>query len=229
MTYRQNISISILGRIVSLMLLLTGSCGVVAQKVIVIEEDTIPFFRGVQVSGDLFGAGQMLLNDYGQYEGALRINLRDKWFPIVEIGYGKADYFDEVTNIYYKTAAPYYRIGCDINLLKNKHADNRLYGGIRYAFTNYKVDLERRDLPDPVWKWESGFRIDQASCSQHWFELVVGVDAKIFGPLHLGWSVRYKRRLFHDDGDIGQTWYIPGYGIYGDTRLGGTFNVIIDI
>jgi hypothetical protein len=55
------------------------------------------------------------------------------------------------------------------------------------------------------------------------------VDATILGPLHLGWSVRYKRRLAHDDGIIGRTWYVPGYGKEGSSRLGGTFNVIIDI
>ena len=67
------------------------------------------------------------------------------------------------------------------------------------------------------------------ACSQHWLEAVLGIDAQVFGPLHLGWSVRYKRRLFHDEGDIGQTWYVPGFGIWDDTRLDGTFNVIIDI
>ena len=67
-------------------------------------------------------------------------------------------------------------------------------------------------------------------CNYHWIEAVVGVDAKIYGPLHLGWSLRYKRRIAHkEEGDFGNTWYVPGFGIFGDTRLGGTFNVIIDI
>ena len=200
-----------------------------AQQVLVIEKDSVPLFRGFQVSFDIVGAAQKALSDYGQYEGALRVNLRDKWFPIVEIGYGMAERHDEVTQIDYKTNAPYFRAGLDINLMKNKHTDNRIYGGLRYAFTSYKVDLERQGLVDPVWQWDSSFRIDGMQCSQHWLEAVVGIDAKVFGPLHVGWSVRYKRRLFHKEGDVGQTWYVPGYGIYGDTRLGGTFNVIIDI
>lgn len=216
-------------RLIIGLLLLFAWQGTQAQTVIVLEKDTVPLFRGFQVSFDVFGAAQKALSDYGQYEGALRLNLRDKWFPIVEIGYGMAEHDDEVTNIHYKTNAPYFRGGLDFNLMKNKHSDNRVYGGFRYAYTSYKVDLERRNLPDPVWQWESGFRIDGMPCSQHWLEVVFGIDAKVFGPLHLGWSVRYKRRLFHKEGDIGNTWYVPGYGIYGDTRLGGTFNAIIDI
>ena len=49
----------------------------------------------------------MELSDYGQYEGALRINLHDEWFPIAELGYGKASHVnDPVTHISYKTSAP---------------------------------------------------------------------------------------------------------------------------
>ena len=217
-------------RLSSLFLMLTVAVGMNAQqKSFLFQKDSIPMFRGFSVSFDLVGAGLMALSDNGQYEGALRVNLHDEWFPIVEVGLGKANHDDEVTRIHYHTSAPYFRIGVDKNMLKDKHGKNRLYGGLRYAFTSYKVDISRPDFPDPVWLWDTGYGIKDASCSQHWLEAVLGVDAKIFGPLHLGWSLRYKRRLAHSEGNFGKTWYVPGYGIYGDTRLGGTFNVIIDI
>ncbi|MCI6461741.1 MAG: DUF6048 family protein, partial [Prevotella sp.] len=76
---------------------------------------------------------------------------------------------------------------------------------------------------------DTGFEIYGEKCSQHWLELVIGLDAKIWGPLHAGWSVRYKRRISHNDPSMGNTWYVPGYGKYGDTRIGANFNVIIDI
>jgi len=172
----------------------------------------------------------MQLGDYGQYEGAFRLNLHDQYFPIVEVGYGRASHEDdEVTGITYRTEAPYFRVGCDFNLAKNKHSDNRIYGGLRYAFTSYKIDLSSRPVPDPVWQWDTSYGVVDQQCSQHWAEVVLGIDSKVFGPLHLGWSVRYKRRLAHQDGPTEKTWYVPGYGIWGDTRLGGTFNVIIDI
>ena len=211
-----------------LLLLLTSTAG--AQKLFKLEKDSIPLMRGFQVSFDLFGAGQMMLSDYGQYEAALRLNLHDQWFPIVEVGYGKGAREDDVvTGITYKTKAPYFRVGIDFNLLKKKHQSNRLFGGIRYARTSYKVDLSRPSLEDPVWRTVETFGVAGDKCSQQWLEAVVGVDATIFGPLHLGWSVRYKQRLKHDDGIIGKTWYVPGYGIWDSSELGGTFNFIIDI
>ncbi len=215
---------------ISLLLLIIATAASAQIKFFAFQKDSIPVFRGFAVSFDLVGAGLMAFSDNGQYEGALRVNLHDEWFPIVEIGLGKANHSDDVTHIHYDTKAPYFRIGIDKNMLKDKHGKNRLYVGLRYAYTSYKVNISRPDFPDPVWLWNTSYGVKDASCNQHWIEAVVGVDAKIFGPLHLGWSVRYKRRISHsEDGNFGNTWYVPGYGIYGESRLGGTFNVIIDI
>lgn len=231
MTPRTRTSTFISRLAISLLLTVGVSMSASAQlKVFRVQKDSIPMFRGFAVSANLSGAAVLALSDHGEYEGALRINLHDQWFPIVEIGIGKASHEDdETTGITYRTTAPFFRIGMDWNLLKNKHAANRLYGGFRYAFTSYKLDIIRQDFPDPVWQWDTGFGVDGEKCSQHWLEAVFGVDAKIVGPVHLGWDVRYKRRLHHTKTPIGQTWYVPGYGIYGDTRLTANFNVIIDI
>lgn len=198
-------------------------------KMFRIEKDTIPLFKGFSVSFNLAGLATRVFSTSGTIEGALRINLHDQYFPIVELGYGMADHDDEVTGLWYKTQAPFFRIGCDLNLLKKKHQKNRLFGGLRYAFTAYKVDVSHRDFPDPVWQWNTHMSETGMACNQHWIEAVFGLDAYIYGPLHLGWDVRYKRRIAHKDPHVGQSWYIPGYGEYGDTRLTANFNVIIDI
>jgi len=229
MTRQANISTSASRLIVSLLLLLAPVV-VQAQRFLKIERDSVPFFQGFAVSVDLVGAAMMYFGEYGQYEGALRVNLHNQYYPVLEVGYGKADHDDDVvTGLAYKTAAPYFRIGGDVNILKNKHSGNRLYFGLRYAFTSYKVDVSRTMFEDPVWKWDTSFSVKDDPCSQHWAEIVFGLDAKIVGPLHLGWSVRYKMRLSHNDGTLGQTWYVPGYGKQDSNSLGATFNVIVDI
>ncbi len=229
MMSKPSISISIRKLAISLLLLVSATAS--AQfKFFSIQKDSIPLFRGFAVSFDLVGAAMMQLSDYGQYEGAFRLNLHDEWFPIVEIGYGKAVHeHDEVTEISYRTQAPYFRIGIDKNLLKKKHGPNRLYGGLRYAFTSYKVDMDRTNFPDPVWLWDTGFGAKDVPCKLHWLEVVIGVDAKIFGPMHLGWCVRYKRRIYHDEGGLSNTWYVPGFGTNDSSKFDAGFNVIIDI
>ena len=230
MTYRTRISTSISRLIVSLLLLTLALSAQAQAKVFSLEKDSIPFFRGFAVSFDLVGPAMLALTDRGEYEGALRVNLHDQWFPIFEMGVGRANHEnDEVTGITYKTTAPYFRIGMDWNVLKKKHGPNRMYAGFRYAFTSFNVDIIRENLPDPVWLSQTGFGIKDLSCVMHWVEIVFGIDAKIIGPLHLGWSVRYKRPLYHKNGDIGNIWYDPGFGTGSDDQLAANFNVIIDI
>ncbi len=199
------------------------------KKIIEQQPDTIPFFRGMAVGVDLIGPVQLMVSDYGQYEASLRINLKDKYYPVFELGYGKADASDEATQITYKTSAPYFRLGVDWNLLKNKHDDYRLFGGFRYACTYYEYDLSAPSVTDPVWGGETPYGGNGISCNYHWLEGVIGIDAKIWGPVRMGWSFRYKRRLFKNNGELGNTWYVPGYGKQGGSRLGGTFNVTLEI
>lgn len=205
-------------------------CGMAQEtKNIVIQKDSIAMFRGFSVQFNIAGVVTRALSDRGEFEGALRLNLHDEYFPVFELGYGTADHDDEVTGWQYKTSAPYFRLGLDFNLLKNKHTGNRLYGGLRYAFTSYKADLYHPGIEDPVWGGTVPSDYSGEPCNQHWAELVFGVEAKILGPLHLGWNARYKRRLIHNDPSIGNAWYIPGFGKAGSTCWGGDFNIIIDI
>lgn len=193
------------------------------------QEDSIPVFRGVQVMVDLVGLGQLAFSDYGQYEVGARVNLKDRYFPVIELGIGQADNNDVTTGNHYKTSAPYGKIGIDFNVLKNKHDIYRLYGGVRFAYTSFKVDYEHPDVTDPVYGDTAPFSAYGVKASYSWLEGVFGLDAKIWGPVHIGWSFRYRRRLFHDDGTMGNVWYVPGYGEQGNSRLGGTFNVMIEI
>lgn len=193
-----------------------------------LKGDTTAFFRGFSVMTDLVGPAQLAFGDYGQWEVGARLNIKDKYFPIFELGIGKADADDPATHLTYKTSAPYGRIGVDFNLMRNKHDDYRLYGGLRYAYTKYQFDLFCPGVDDPVWRESADFRADDVDCYYHWLEFAFGIDAKIWGPVRMGWSARYKRRLFHDDGFVGRSWYVPGYGKQGNARLGGTFNVIIE-
>ena len=199
------------------------------KKVIVAKPDSIAFFRGVSVSADGVGALQLAFGSYGQYEVHVKANIKDQYFPVIELGYGKADADDVSTGLHYKTDAPFARIGMDFNLLKNKHDIYRLYGGARYAYTSFKYDVSGKDVFDPIWHSEAPYKVSDVKAYYHWLELVIGVDAKIIGPFHLGWSLRYRRRLLHKDGDIGAPWYVPGFGREGNTRLGGTFDISIEI
>ena len=229
MTLLKNISTYISSTAISLIMLVAAPVAADAKDSAEIKNDSVPLFNGIAVSVDLVGPMQMVFGDYGQYEAALRINLEDRYFPIVELGIGKADHNDDATDITYNTSAPYAKIGVDFNLLKNKHDIYRLFAGARYAFTSFKYDLSHPGMTDPVWGGMAPYEGYGIKCSYQWLEIVIGVDAKMWGPVHLGWSVRYRSRLSHNDGTMGNTWYVPGFGKAGSSSLGGTFNIAIDI
>lgn len=231
MTLHRHISVSISRAAISALLALgTLSASAQGLKLHAERPDTTRFFRGLQVMADAVGPIQLAVSDYGQYEAALRINFKDKYFPVFELGYGTANHEDDpVTHVVYKTSAPYGKVGMDFNIMKNKHDIYRVYIGARYAFTTFKYDVASPVLTDPVWKDPAAIQLNNVSASYHWAELLFAVDAKIWGPLHLGWSVRYRRRLAHNDGESGNVWYVPGFGKTGNSRLGGTFNIIINL
>ena len=193
MMFRKSISISILRSIVCSFLLLCV-LAVAAQRPQGSREpqhlskdeqlrlrmkaidDSIPWWRGFEVKADLIGAVQRAVSSYGQYEAGVRFNLKDKYFPVIEIGYGSADEDNVTTRTHYKTSAPYGKIGIDLNMMKNKHDIYRLYGGVRYAYTSYKFDIDHPDVTDPVWGNKGSFVLHDVRANYHWAEAVFGVD-----------------------------------------------------
>ena len=190
-----------------------------------------PVFGGVAVSGDVVGvAMKMLGSDYSQMEVAARLNFKERYFPVFELGYGESDNQGVETGNRFQTHAPYFRIGLDYNFNTRKwQTGNRYYLGVRYAFTSFRYDISAENFTDPVWDVEVPFDYNGLSANAHWGEVVFGIEAKIWGIFRLGWNVRYKIRISHKDAPQGRPWYVPGFGKYGNSCLGGTFNIIFDI
>ena len=230
MMVRKNIYLSLLLILSGLFLLLPSS--VYAQQRRTqskVKEDSIPFFRGVAVGLELVGPVTRRLISYGQYEALVRVNVKDKYFPVIEVGVGQADKTEETIGTSYKCSAPYGRIGCDFNMLKNKHDDYRFLVGGRVGYTSFKYDIHSPNVTDPVWGGQAAYGALGSKGSQLWTELVGGVDAKIFGRLRMGWTVRYKLRLVHKKDEIGEPWYVPGYGRGDTSQLGATFNILFEL
>lgn len=193
-------------------------------------KDTTALFRGVSVSVDAAGAALVHLSDYGQYEAALRINLKDRYFPVFELGYGVGEHEEDVvTGMAVKAKAPYFRVGLDFNVMKNKHDIYRIYAGVRYGHTSFDTDITNNAVEDPIWGGKVDYNILSEKTNYHWAEGVFGVDAKIVGPFRMGWSVRYRRRIASTDHDCGNIWYVPGYGVDDKNLWGGTLNLTLEL
>lgn len=189
-------------------------------------------FKGIGISADLYGGISTLFNDYISGEIAINANIGNRFFPIVEIGYGSTDTTDEITGIYYKSAAPYYRVGLNYNFFYNKKGkleDYRLYALARYGMTTAEYDVTTPPITDPAWGGTASLDLKGVKSSCSWFELGVGVEAKICKNFYMGWSVRYKTLINADKGKNSDIWYIPGYGENKSGCFGATYSLIYNI
>lgn len=194
------------------------------------EEEHLVLFQGFTLSADVFGLVQYAVSDYGSLEAALRLNLKNTYFPIVEAGYGISSIDDYNTKVKYKVNAPYLRAGLDYNVLKNKFQDNRLYVGLRYGISIFNYDISGPAMTDPIWGGSEPFSIDGIKCTSHWAEVVLGAEVQIYKNFHMGWSVRYKSELASTKSDYSKPSCIPGYGkTTTSTCWGGTYSLIFDL
>lgn len=189
----------------------------------------LPFLAGVSVSADVCGMVMAACTPYGQYEAAARLNLRGRYFPIVELGIGTSNHTNETSNLHYKVHSPYYRVGMDYNVAKNARSMGRIFVGVRYGFSSYKYDVDGPNMIDPVYGTITPFCYTGVHGINHWGEFVAGLETRVWGMLHLGWSIRYKMRIYNKRTLVDNAWYVPGFGKNDTHALGGTFNVIFDI
>lgn len=193
------------------------------------KADEGKLLKGFAVGGDVVGIAMGIFAPYGQYEGFFRVNLGNRFFPIAEVGWGVSDHTDETTQIHYKSNAPFFRIGCDYNVANDKKSGNRIFFGLRYAFTSFKYDLDGPDLADPVYGDAMPFSFHGLKGGQHWLELAGGLEARICRFFHIGWTLRYRQRIHEKKADVGSAWYVPGYGKQGNHAISGTFNLVFDL
>lgn len=213
----------ILGPAISFLLL---ACTAVAQEKKKEVEKKEPLYRGTYVSADIYGIGSKLFGgNFLSSEINVSVNLKNQFFPVVEIGYGTTDTTDEDNGIHYKSSAPYYRIGLNFNTMFKKKSENFLYAGLRYGFSSFSYDVDAT-LYDPVWKDEYPFVYNNQKSNFSWMEVLLGVNVQIYKNFHMGWAVRYKARISVKETLNTTPWYVPGFGSNKSSNIGITYSLI---
>lgn len=207
-----------------------------------IKVDTIPLYNGTYVGVDIFGIGSKLLGgDFLSSEVNVRVNLKNKFIPTVELGLGQTDTWND-NGIHYKTpASPFFRIGVDYNTMsKKKEKNSFLYAGLRYGFSSFKYDVSSMPfgdpiyggaianpgLPDNIWGGSVPYDYNGLKASMHWFELVAGIQVKIYQRFYMGWALRMKWKISASTNEYSNPWYVPGFGKYDSSNLGITYSLI---
>ncbi len=159
------------------------------------------------------------------------INLLNKFFPIVELGYASVNHVADNGAIY-RAQAPFWRIGLNYNILKTKKDNgaeklNRHYPfvGVRYGMS--VINYELADVPFSSNYWNENELLTWSGRNAYagWAEIVGGVRVDLAKGFTMGWSVRVKLLLHSSLKSKETLWYVPGYGRSSGTQF--SFNYTI--
>ena len=191
-----------------------------------------PLYQGTLIGIDAAGlASKALGSDITSAEAVVTVNLKNRFFPVAELGYGSIDTTDDETDIHYKASAPYFRLGADYNVFyKKPYLPGYFTVGLRYGFTSFKYDVASPPLTDPNWGGTS-IPLDYQGVKTNvgWAEIVAGIKAEVFKKFYMGFSVRYKMRLNMTKHENSEPYYIPGFGRGEKSCFGVTYNLVYQL
>lgn len=188
-----------------------------------------PLFQGVYLGIDVFGlANKVLGSDITSTEVNAEMNLKNRFFPVVEVGYAAIETSGEETDIFYKSSAPYFRIGMNYNVFyKKPHLPGQLLVGLRYGYSSFEYDVNAPALTDPNWGHTSvPFAYEGVKSNASWVEVCAGLKTQVYKGFYMGFTVRYRSRLSQKVHENSEPYYIPGFGKNGSTNVGLTYNLI---
>ncbi|MBP1639807.1 MAG: hypothetical protein H6Q17_1390 [Bacteroidetes bacterium] len=188
-----------------------------------------PLLRAVTVQTDVAGPFISKLQGSGisYYEASVDVNLRNKWFPIWEIGHASINHVTDEGG-QFNAKGMYNRIGINVNLLNitdpKQITPSILYVGVRMGFAPFNYDIHNLPLKDEYWGNSTITNLDNLKSTAKWGELVAGIRLNVLKNITIGWSGRLKIGLSTGKESY-KPWYVPGYGITGSSVWGFTYNI----
>src|SRR5665647_673923 len=182
----------------------------------------------LQVDAASIVSSTVMSKDIYSVEAGAQINLKNKYLPIVELGYASVNK-TSLEDIRFKTNGFFGRVGLDFNLVKKKKdvklSPNIFLLGLRLGMTNATYTINNMVISNDYWGTNQALPESKLSPTKIWFELVFGIRVEVVKNTFMGWSVRNKHLLTTDkEGDI-SPWYIPGYGKNASSNWGFSYTV----
>jgi hypothetical protein len=110
----------------------------------------------------------------------------------------------------YSNDGRYFRVGVDVNFLKKDPERNMFFLGLRYGRSTFSETLYQLSY-DKVWGYNEQI-YENPSVRSRWFELVGGIKVKIWKPIWMGYTARFKFGLKSTGENQMLSHDVPGYG-----------------
>lgn len=185
-----------------------------------------PLLHSASVAVDIWDPLMRIMgNHFGMIGFSAQVSLHNRYIPTFEFGLSNADYTPEDGNFTYKSSvAPYFKIGCDYNIFYNSNPDYYIYAGLRYGFSFFSYQLTNVTIENEYWGINEVVDMPKRDYNAQWLELCLGLKVKIYGPISMGWSVRYHSIMSQSSTRFGKPYCIPGFGTH-SSSIGGSFSI----
>lgn len=150
----------------------------------------------------------------------------------VSLEVGSQTYNFTVPKYNYSSGGAYTRLGVDYNYMKHidSESTDKLFVGLRYGFTTFYHQSDNIKIESPVWGNIENINVDRNWLSANWMEVSTGMRAHLFNNFYLGWSARFRIKLWLQPDLIMQPYYIPGYGrAWSNTWVGFNYSLYYQI
>jgi len=189
-----------------------------------------PLLDAVDIGVDFWPAVNRI---FGQKQGLAglwaRLSLYNRYFVVFETGLGNAKSRPEGMNYTYTSPiSPYFKIGLDYNFFYNSDRRYQAYLLFRYGISRFKYSLTDVDVNNGYWNITTHPHFPTQTTTNGFIQLGVGIHVTLWGPIAMGWNVKYQRVVHHSAETFGAPWAVPGMGVR-SSELGVSLSLIYTI
>jgi hypothetical protein len=186
---------------------------------------------GLRVGVDLYKLTRGLYDkDYKGIEIVGDFRLTKKYYLAAELGFEDKTTDDERLNS--TATGTYIKGGFDYNLYQNwLDMENLITIGLRGGFSTFSQQLNSYKIynPNPYWGEQAPITANQKynGLTAGWLEVAMGVKAKVFNNVFVGFGVQLKMLVANTKPDGFDNLYIPGFNRTYDGSFGIGFNYTV--
>jgi hypothetical protein len=157
--------------------------------------------KAYAVQADLFIDRFMLVADVGTAQYARAWEPQDTLAPLYQ----------------YNTKGNYFKVGVDVNFLKDKEANTRfakddvIFWGLRYAHSSFTANATF-DLEDEFGVYDNTVVQSSDEVKAWWIEMVAGIKVEVLKNVFLGYTMQFRFLKTFSQRETLSPYDVPGFG-----------------
>lgn len=136
-----------------------------------------------------------------------------KYFLVVD--YGHTSFSVNETYFDYSSEGSYFRIGPDINFIKDRSRNDVLFLGLRYGFGSFDETIQystSNEIQQQEYWPQTTVTENFQDIGFRWLEVNSGLRANVIDNFYMGFTLRIKFGLNVNSDKSFTSYYLPGYG-----------------